>query len=263
MNIVKIMGGLGNQLFQYAFGKTQMLNGISVYFTNSSYSDDKIEKQVWKRNYNLDKFKIEDIRLKDSVKHIRFIKESNKGYDPKLLKQDACFFHGYWQYLDYYQANKALWKQLFQIKEEFYIDSYLKYKDMITNSMSVAVHVRRGDYLLLNAQYAQPFSYYFKAMQEIKGKYFIFSDDIEWCKEKFLPEYFTGDITFVEGNAEYLDFELLRLCKHKILSASTFSWWAAFLNDAGTVIVPEKWDDYKSSHMIYPENWIKMNQDVI
>ena len=91
---------------------------------------------------------------------------------------------------------------------------------------------------------------------------FIFSDDIPWCQRQFTSEYFNRKITFIHL-ADYLDFELMRLCKHKIIANSTFSLWTAILDGEGTVIIPKLWR-YKLGEtepsgidFKFPKNWIQ------
>ena len=108
---------------------------------------------------------------------------------------------------------------------------------------SVSLHVRRGDYLV-NASYVCPESYYKKALELINREaqidhIYIVSDDIPWCKERFKDER----IIFVEGVPDYIDFYIQALCTHNIISNSTFSRMATFLNENNNKIVyaPATW----------------------
>jgi hypothetical protein len=264
MNVIKIMGGLGNQLFQYAFGRQQMLNGIEVLFANSSYSNDKIVKQTWPRPYQLDKFNIDNIIISTFNPKSKTVRESTIGHDKKLLKMKNFNFNGYWQYLDYYESDLNELMKLFTVKDKYKTQEYKNILVKIQSTESVSVHIRRGDYVLLSKTYEHfilPFEYYYEAINLISAKtIFIFSDDMEWCKEKFKPQYFSKEILFVEGLPAYLDFELIKSCNHNVISASTFSWWGAFLNSNPnkTVIAPTIWDNYKSHELIYPKDWIKI-----
>jgi hypothetical protein len=107
-----------------------------------------------------------------------------------------------------------------------------------------------------------PAQYYFTAMREIKGDFFIFSDDIPWCKETFKQVYFSKKLTFVDIE-DYLAFELMRLCKHNITTNSTFSWWTAFLNDNldKKVYRPTHYpgvNEQDSDEYRFPKEWIKI-----
>ena len=120
---------------------------------------------------------------------------------------------------------------------------------------------RKGGYSNL------PMKYYFSAIKELKGDLFIFSDDIPWCKNTFIKQYFPNrTITFVDME-DYLCFELMRFCKHNIISNSTYSWWAALLNTYidKKVIRPKHYlndSEQLSDTYRYPKEWIKMEDFV-
>ena len=234
MNVIKVMGGLGNQLFQYAFGRMQRLNAINVAFANSSYTDDKIEKQTWKRNYVLDKF-CTDVRIRTFYPPNKVVRESAVGHNKDLLRLDRHNFHGYWQYLDYYKDHLEIFREEFQLRPGIGKDNkqYLQLKKQIVKEKnSVSVHVRRGDYVIIAENFEhfiQPFTYYLGSLNYLNtltpiNTIYIFSDGIDWCKDHFKKEYFNNPIVFVEGFEDYLDFDLMKNCKHNIISASTFSW---------------------------------------
>lgn len=249
------MGGLGNQLFQYAFGKAMMHNGIQVKYDISQYARRK------HREYMLGNF---NVNLEFSIfTNTRGILDTgaNPSYNPDYLRRDGNNCFGYWQHLDYFrhilpELEKEIW-----VKEELYTDDYLKWKEIIQKDESIGVHVRRDDYLTSSTISPLPFDYYLKAIRMIDGNLYIFSDDIEWCKKQFIQDYFDRDINFV-NLAYYLDFELLKLCKHSVTSNSTFSWWAAILSQSPEkkVVTPNIWitkyDRIKRNN--FPDDWIKL-----
>lgn len=255
MNVIKVMGGLGNQLFQYAFGKAMMLNGIDVAFDTSFY----IHEMKWPRKLILDKFNLEFKEspfLKQSI-----IKDHKHGFDINLLTYQNHNFDGYWQFKGYYENIINHLSKDFLLSDKFYTD---RVKDLHTiisfSNNSVALHVRRGDYLV-QTWGILPISYYFEAIQEMPqdANIFIFSDDIPWCKENLKQMYFKQKLYFVEGLEDYQDFELMRLCGHIIMANSTFSWWAAFLNENGKVIAPKQWlGGSITTKDIYQDHWIIM-----
>ena len=257
MNVIKVMGGLGNQLFQYAFGVAQRENGILVKYETSFYDISK--KQKWPRHYLLDKFNTY-VRSCLFLSEFKTICESRVGFNLNLLKSDRYNFDGYWQYLEYYTAILPILQKELTLKPEFYTPAYIAFRDVIENSNSIAIHIRRGDYLV-QTWGILPVRYYFEALSilgDLENKrYFIFSDDIEWCESIFTENYFDTMITFVDIE-DYLSFELMRLCKHQIIASSTFSWWAAFLNNNPdkTVVAPDKWlGGEKKPEVIYPKDW--------
>jgi hypothetical protein len=234
MNIIRLCGGLGNQLFQYAFGKAQKQCGITVLYDSSWYN--KIRNPL--RPLLLDKFKI-NLEMANSTQYFRIITE--KGFESKKIFDVGFKYTGYWQSpLYHYEIYSELQKEI-QLKEEYYTSEYSELKKIIIKSNSVSVHVRRGDYLNKENHHVLPLEYYKKALkliQSLKGdcKVFVFSDDIFWCKKQF------SDVYFVQLN-DYLEFELMRFCTHNIIANSTFSWWAAYLNENTnkTVIAPKRW----------------------
>ena len=256
MNVVRLMGGLGNQLFQYAFGKAMTKNGIAVAYDISKFARGK------HRSYMLDRFTI-------NVPFSNFINSrghldtgANPSYSAEYLKRDGYNFFGYWQYLAYFESFLPELKKEIWINKERYTGDYLFWKmKILKDDNSVSVHVRRDDYLTSSTISPVPLSYYYEAFSTIKGNYYFFSDDIEWCKEKFKQEYFEGQVNFIHLDF-HLDFELMRLCRHHILANSTFSWWAAILDgdDRGTVITPDVWiTKYdKAERNNFPEKWVKI-----
>lgn len=221
MNVIKLMGGLGNQLFQYMFGQVQAANGIEVAYDRSWFTTKSSDTP---RPYLLDKFKI---KVKDSP----FLKQqtiAENGYDENLFLIQNCNFDGFWQYLKYYDSILSYLQAELVVSSNFYTPEYLKLKQAIENASITALHVRRGDYLTTPKFKTLPLIYYYEALQHIKGDLFIFSDDLEWCKRHFKTEYFDREITFVDL-PDYLAFDLMRQCSNFIISNSTFSTLAAYL----------------------------------
>lgn len=124
-----------------------------------------------------------------------------------------------------------------------------------------SIHVRRGDYLNLQKEYAQlGMDYYNRAMQMVSSKhYIIFSDDINWCKSNFRGD----NIIFSEGKSPVNDLAMMLSCEHNIIANSSFSWWAAYLNKnpSKIVIAPQNWFGPALPHNtkdLIPEKWIKI-----
>jgi len=259
MNTVRICGGVGNQLFQYAFGKFQEFLGISVDYDISWYN----KPQVPPRLFRLCKYKIDlDKKLITSKVYKRTILE--KGFNSKSIIDIGYKYSGYWQSSFYHTNIFPVLKKEYQVKENFYTKEFLDLKRKITQSNSVSLHVRRGDYLGKNNQYVLPLEYYINALKILsllKGNYvvFVFSDDIAWCKEYF-PNFY-----FVQLD-DYLELELMSCCKHNIIANSTFSWWAAYLNNNSNkiVIAPKKWvarkkdQDLIDRKRLILHDWIKL-----
>ncbi len=268
MIIIRIMGGLGNQLFQYVFGRTLSLKyNSSVYFDIADYSRKTTNIS---REFELKKFPKIKAKFYDSVlmrslvqmKLIEKIKEDN--YDNFVYKKYSykpIYLSGYWQSLKYFKEFENIIRQELDLKEPNQSDCIKEIKE----NNSVAIHVRLTDYLSINnvniyTQLAE--NYYKNSIDLIKTKiddpsFFIFSDDIESAKQIFAN--LKENLTFVEKNINSIyDFQLMKICKHNIIANSTFSWWAAWLNqNKGKVVVaPKRWNTDKSIEDLYPEDWI-------
>lgn len=190
--------------------------------------------------------------------------------EPEVYKTPATvFIEGYWQHYKYFENMQA------QIFEELTLKQPLNIKaktwlSAINNDLSsVAVHIRRGDYVTdSGANYLMgvlPIEYYQKAITYIKQKisnpsFYFFSDDLDWVKNNIktnTPAY------YIEGNLDYVDLDLMRHCSHNIIANSTFSWWAAFLNRNPNkiVIAPKKWsprEDVNRNIKLQFPSWIKL-----
>lgn len=257
MNVVKIYGGCGNQMFQYAFGRAMEHRGAEVVFDNSWYNTPHGE-----RPYILDKFNTR-IKLGNVISGQPTYKE-NGVFTTDLLDFKDMNFAGYWQSPKYHEEILHNLKEELTLKPQFYTSSFLYFKEKIENENSVALHVRRGDFLNHHRHQVTPLEYYQRAIRIISTMivapvFYVFSDDIPWCKENFKDLY----IIHLD---EHLDFELIKLCKHHIMPNSTFSLWASYLsNSNGINIAPDQWDKYPADQKLrvitkhlLPDNWIKL-----
>ena len=251
MNIVKIHGGIGNQIFQYAFGLVQKKKGLEVAYDRSWYDD---FKDITFREYHLDKFGVE-------VDHCNFlpqttIRETKYGYNPGLFSMVNVNFFGYWQFLSYYDSIIDNLRSTFKLNEKYYTLEYNSIQGIIQDNTSV--HVRRGDYLTTGGFLTVPIEFYKRAISLSPGKVFVFSDDMEWCKKNF--RNIDRDIIYVDL-PDYLSFDLMRQFKNQIIANSTFSQWAAHLNPypdkviyyPETPIVNKPFEIEKKLH--YPKSW--------
>ena len=188
--------------------------------------------------------------------------------EKKFNKKDNQFYVGFWQNEKYFSEISEVIRQDITLKNEMTgISSNLM--NQITNSIdATSIHVRRTDILDPKNKYGGicDGNYYKKAMDIIKEKvysptFFIFSDDIEWCKDNFK---FEKKIYFVSNpmTKDYEELVLMSNCKHNIIANSSFSWWGAWLNKNNNkiIIAPRKWlnvneKEYKD---VLPKNWIKI-----
>jgi hypothetical protein len=154
------------------------------------------------------------------------------------------------------------------------------YQYMIEHTEAISLHFRRGDYLLVDEIYGEicTEAYYEAALTYMKDRYpqavfYVFSNDIKWVKrwleQRYLKpgeEELGAEFCLVEETSEYighLDMMLMSKCKHHIIANSTFSWWAAYLNDYSekTVIVPDKWSNEKEYHDIYTAEMVRITAE--
>ncbi len=289
MIIVKLIGGLGNQMFQYATGRRLAHElGVDLKLDISGFNASQ------SRRYDLSVFNIQEDFISGqelvtlvpakSGKFRRlmncFIRDSilvEKGrveelalcFNPKVLTlSDGSYLDGYWQCEKYFIDIKEILKVEFQMKTA-QDGKNKELAEMIASTDSVSIHVRRGDYLSAAHQTHGlcDLNYYKSAVQLLlktiaRPSFFIFSDDIAWCREHLNLQHPT---VFVDHNAPDNAFEDLRLmsqCKHNIIANSSFSWWAAWLNQHKDkiVIAPSTWFISKQfdGRDIVPSAWIKI-----
>jgi Glycosyl transferase family 11 len=287
MVIVKIWGGLGNQLFQYSFGKylahqlgTQVKYDVQTNNTLSSFTQRdfvlsafnvsldiatkaEVDKMKYFRNIQLARI---ERKLAQQIPFIfpkHFVEQNIPLSPDKLSVKDNCYYQGYWQSYKYLAPCEAVLRNELLLKEQ----PGTAAKNIcgrINASLSAGIHIRRGDYIAHPHFINCTTEYYQNAIAYLKQidpgiEFFIFSDDIAWCKANFAGEEFS----FVEGNSNYEDLWLMSLCRHQVIANSTFSWWAAWLNNnpGKKVVAPGKWHGKKEAgqNNLLPSEWIIMN----
>ncbi len=276
-------GGLGNQMFQYGLYRSAQYKGFEVQADLSAYDQMKMHNgfelgSVF--NIKLDVSR-EGFRLyrKDLVSRVirkvgfkefgverNIIREVESKYIPNLLRADHAgkYLFGYWQSERYFEDVAS------ELMDAYSFPPLSNNSDRtaeeIAKTISVAVHVRRGDYLK-STMYADlcTTTYYREAMRTIREErenvtFFIFSDDLAWCRRHFSEDQ---SIQFVDGGDQakaYEDMYLMSLCEHNIIANSSFSWWGAWLNrhEGKIVLAPDQWfhpaSRYDASAII-PERW--------
>jgi len=282
MIVIRVWGGIGNQLFQYVFGEYlhYKYGQIVKYDDGSFYGVDTLRKREldmlnakieYDSSYSFSRCRGVKNRILRTIfqlhpKH-HLIIEGRTTLPTSYHKNHIYYFQGYWQSIEYYEwlkkhvPNFAL--------EAKYVPQELKgLKNMMDSCVqSLSVHVRRGDYFSkknIGVYGVCTETYDHKALTSILGnnseiKVFVFTDDIGWViKNLVLP----NDVVIVQ-NYEIPQFayvELMSHCKHHIISNSSFSWWGAVLNSqkGAIVISPDKWT-LTSSHTISLNKWIKMS----
>jgi len=284
MFIVKLKGGLGNQLFQYALGKKlSVIRNESFKLDISGYVQ-RIKTDT-PRKYSLDAFNIKaDIASDLEIKNIKypfgiiskgwrffsfkFLRIHNIGYIPSILSAKKKYIDGYWQSYKYLGPIRNILLEEFTLRES--IEN--KYKELLNqiNNNSTSIHIRRGD-LVSNAKTKAEYhtfgiEYYEEAIKIISKEtsnptFFVFSDDIEWAKQNLKIDL---PIVFV-SNPQIKDYEeliIMSRCKNNIIANSTFSFWSAWLNQNPNkiVIAPKQWTTKKTSDEldVLPKEWIQI-----
>lgn len=225
-----LQGGLGNQMFQVAASlNLAWENDDEAIFCRNAHYLPLQGRDV--TNYEDNVFR--EVRFADKVSFSRKHEESSHVYEPIPYENGLCLV-GYYQSEKYFEDNKEKILEIFQPPEKFQ-------KEL--DDPSVAMHLRRGDCVKNpDIHPIMPVDYYRHIYESLKGvgTFNIFSDEIEWCKEKF---DFIEDVNFVEGHKDWEDMYLMSQCDYIAIANSTFSWWSAQLSDAEEIFTPsnERW----------------------
>ena len=298
MIIVKLIGGLGNQMFQYAAGRRLAHHLNTVLKLDLSFLKSE-QNSTTSRRYELEHLNItaEIATHEENAEFIvrsttplhsilqysrqalglplpvkRVIAEQHFHFDPAVLAApDNTFLDGYWQSEKYFIDISEIIHREFTVTSDP-DDWNRRLAEEIKGYESCAIHVRRGDYItnsIINAHHGIcPLDYYYAAIgmvisQVAKPHFFVFSDDSEWVRDNLKIH---RQATFVDLNGPshgYEDLRLMSLCRHHVIANSSFSWWGAWLarNPDKIVIAPERWfsnNDIKT-HDLLPERWHRIS----
>lgn len=300
MKIVKLMGGLGNQMFQYAFAKAlQEKFGETVLLDLSWFDEIKDLKkhpnatqrqfELGIFNLSLDVAKAEQSKFcineqksklpKFICKLLKKTKHSDNilaqknaiAFEPELLENKTDAY-----YIGYFHSEKYFSDIRDDLIKEFSLNIDMNEKnqailEQIKNTNSVSLHVRRGDYI--NNAEVKAFhgtcslDYYKKAIEHIASKiknphFFLFSDDLNWVIDNLKIDYPFTVVDTNDANTGYFDMELMKNCKHNIIANSSFSWWAAWLNQnpEKIVIAPNHWFNEPNTDKkdLLPQAWLEI-----
>ena len=299
--IVKLMGGLGNQMFQYAFGKQlEKKHKCEVLYDLSWFelikrkwleNPEEFADTISVRNYALDIFP--NLKTKfaseKEIKKVCFprfnkirrlfgikpksgiVLEKNAFiYEPELLeKRGSCYFEGYFQNEKYFLDMKDELIKTFELPELKPEDEYNK--NLLQKIQScenpVFIHVRRADYVKLDWVISQ--NYYKNAVKYIKErvenpKFFVFGvGDIDYIKTKFdIGEEFEIIGDNNKTNENfYEDLRLMMACKHAIIANSSYSWWAAWLSSQNKGIIIAPSPWIDGQSEVICEDWVKIKSN--
>jgi hypothetical protein len=287
MIIVKLNGGLGNQLFQYALGRVLSLkNKTDLFIDNRDYSYQRIHSGYQLGNFNIQAKEAQEINLKPyqviDTRNIPFvwkltrrlkpnhIFERGHTFNPDILKlNDNKYLDGFWQDEQYFKDYENIIKSDLSFKNSAQ-GLNKKILAEINQVNAVCIHVRRGDYvtnkLAQKLLGTQPLKYYEDAIKVINEKvvnpvFYVFSDDIAWSRKNLNFKY---PVKYIDNNRENPteDLRLMSNCKYFIIANSTFSWWGAWLSSYKDkiVIAPKNWftDEERNINNLVPAGWLKI-----
>lgn len=273
-------------MFQYAIAKAISKKNLDNFKLDVSFYSKQNLRQYVLNHFNIEECiasKSEIIKLAGNTNILYKIKSKlglkskrpnsyckevqNSEFDHRVFNyKDDIFLDGYWQNEYYFKHIRDTLLKEFTLKNSL-SPKATGYLSNMNNFQSVSLHVRRGDYVShthTNAFHGIcKMDYYLRAIDFISKHilnpiFYIFSDDITWCKENF--NFLSNKVYVDDTNSVFDDFELFRNCKHNIIANSSFSWWGSWLNTntEKIVICPKRW--YNNQHLISPacEQWIKL-----
>lgn len=289
--IVRIYGGLGNQLFMYACGlalacrrqapllihvgtlKSEQYRpfGLGIFKLRAAQADDRLVQNV--RDFGDGKLSREWFHVRRSLglaNNPGYVRETGWRFDHAVLESSTpCYLKGHWMCERYFADQSSEVRRDLQFRDLAMGRNAEIAAEIAACPNAVSIHVRRGDYLAgsnaaIYASLGQ--TYYRHALEAIRQRvaqprFFCFSDDPQAARRDLgLP----ADTVFVDhnGGAGHEDLRLMTLCRHHIIANSTFSWWGAWLaGSAGQVVVaPRRWwihPDYDDTDII-PDRWLRI-----
>jgi hypothetical protein len=294
MIIVELNGGLGNQLFQYAAGRSLAHRNNCELFLNTDQLD-VIQREQTKRYFELDNFNHTGKILRKKMKlpiilkfvpwfsnfigSLKVFVENKNNFNIEFLKLSGnIYLVGYWQSYKYFEdISHIIYNEL---NPSVRLSDYSRNlcNDIINSTQNtIALHVRRGDYVsnksaasyhgtMGNNYYRKSIEYIFSRLESVK--IYVFSDDPLWCKLNLPLEGI--DSSVVNGNSgkdSWQDMIIMSHCKHHIIANSSFSWWGAWLADQRNqdfnriVIAPIQWFSNSTDNNTadrFPAHWVTL-----
>ncbi|WNC33617.1 MULTISPECIES: alpha-1,2-fucosyltransferase [unclassified Thermosynechococcus] len=293
MIFVNLIGGLGNQMFQYAVGRAlSMTRGVPLRLDISDFASYQLHQ-----GFELHRVfcceapiaSLEDLKsvlgwwgvpkIRRAIANLqlsalckgRLILEPHYHYWEQIHSiPSTAYLQGYWQSEKYFSEIADVLREDFKFRQPL-SEINAQWADKITQCHSISLHIRRGDYvsnpMTHKVHGVCQLDYYYRAIEYITSLiddpvFFVFSDEAEWAKSNLEishPVYYVENNT---GQESYNDMRLMSLCRHHIIANSTFSWWGAWLNNSPEkiVIAPQKWfatSDKDDSDLI-PKTWIRI-----
>ena len=277
---VKLTGGLGNQMFQFAAGysiakKNNVKLSLDLRRFNRRQDHNGFELQkvfdiYSKVNFLNNPVNFGFLNFKEILNNINItfhtFNEPHFHYTNKILNiPKHSVLNGYWQSELYFEDCAQEVRKIFSFSKKLDEKNSLIANEIIQNN-SISIHVRRGDYLLKtnNNHNIDLKRYYLTTIEKTSiffkdPKYFIFTDDPLWVAENFTLDYSFTVVDINRGTESFYDMHLMSLCKCNIIANSSFSWWGAWLNDKEDKIIyaPKNWFKDKSicTDNLIPNSW--------
>lgn len=292
MVIVRFKGGMGNQMFQYAFGRQLAadLNTELVFDpTNLLYRNNPPDFVY--RNYDLDVFQPEaqfmaspkllaplfNLRVEKLGQGIRWlvtrgypvVKEPHFHFAPEVLNapKEGVIYDGWWQSPKYFAGEETRIRNDFRFSREI-IPASAELLQRIESSNAICLNVRRTDFLKVDTLNATDLNYFLRAADHLgktvsEPRFFIFSDDVEWCRENLKLDFPMEVVGHEHKGWKFGNYlQLMTKCKHFIIPNSSFAWWAAWLNTGPDkkVVAPKNWFTDPDIHTadLVPGTWWRM-----
>jgi hypothetical protein len=289
MIYVQIKAGLGNQMFQYAFGRAKSIDQNRPLVLDVSWYGNYAKRDT-PRDFILDKYNIQ-ARIADDAELVkfnnpirRFIRKislrlsakKNNAFRPSEARSRREYFEGYWSNQGYFKNHAETIRNDLTLKNPLSPATISIVKQMDENRVrgidNISVHIRRGDCVtnvhaasyqgtVDTSYYDESHRYFAEKIGPEKIAYFVFSDDIQWARENVLIDMNT---TYVSNPdiPDYEELHLMSLCSHHIIANSTFSWWGAWLDSKPNkiVIAPKQWtkDTSFDNSDVCPPEWIRI-----
>lgn len=292
MIMTHVIGGLGNQMFQYAAGRAlAMKHGQPLYLDVSDFADYRLHHgfelaRVFEATLNIaspiQRKELLGWRAGKRVQNLlrrpqlAGLRGGRLAFEPHFQHWDGfdqlpgnCYLAGYWQSEKYFEEYSAAIRTDLVFKQPM-SKKNLQISEQIGLCNAVSLHVRRGDYASNPATNTThglcPLEYYQAAIQYVAGRiedphFFIFSDDIDWVRQNLKMVFPHQHVNHNHGADSYNDMRLMSLCRHHIIANSSFSWWGAWLNSnhEKMVVAPRQWfANDNDVDDLFPQDWVTL-----
>ena len=297
MIVIKLQGGLGNQMFQYALGRElQRRNGGELAFDLTLLLDRFPRSGVVYREFDLDIFHIQPrlthlsrlarhfpvpllymrsasalARLRDRIGTQRYMTGTVAFCEEVLEAKGNVYLDGFWQSPKYFTGSEAFLRSEFVVKRPLSSAGERLLMQMASTD-SICVNVRRTDFVTIQASIEKHGfvgkEYYDRGIQEIAPRLnnphiFVTSDDVEWCRENLRFDYPTTVLGYEYKGYKFGEYlTLMARCKHFLIPNSSFAWWAVWLNTSEDkmVVCPRNWyrDSKIDSSDLIPPQWTRL-----